>query len=371
MLVTMTNVTSSVTGVERSRMSDRLANAVRTLTPGYFALVMGSGIISVGLKLEGFDMLSAALLVIAAIAYVALVGLTLWRLLAFRHAVAEDFTDPRRAFGFFTFVAGTNVLAARLAMADQLSLTAGLLIVSGLTWFVLGYVIPWTAVLGREERPVLVTANGTWFIWVVASQSVAVVAATLEPHSDLLRRELAILAVMSWSVGIFLYAAAGILVSLRMMLYPLRPEDLNPPYFVAMGALAITVLAGARIVEMAQAPMIDATRGLIAGLAVVCWAFATWLIPVLIAAGWWRHGIRHVPLIYEATLWSIIFPLGMYAVAGIYLGRANSLPVVGVIGRYELWVALGAWVITFVAMIRHIILTVVVAPRAEPTGTGE
>ena len=73
--------------------------------------------------------------------------------------------------------------------------------------------------------------------------------------------------------------------------------------------------------------MVAVTRDLIAGLAVVFWAFATWLIPVLVAAGWWRHVRRRVPLRYEATLWSIIFPLGMYAVAGIYLGRADDLPV--------------------------------------------
>ena len=37
------------------------------------------------------------------------------------------------------------------------------------------------AVLGRTQRPVVALANGTWFIWVVASQSVAIAAATLEP----------------------------------------------------------------------------------------------------------------------------------------------------------------------------------------------
>ncbi|WP_202873333.1 hypothetical protein [Kribbella capetownensis] len=56
------------------------------------------------------------------------------------------------------------------------------------------------------------------------------------------------------------------------------------------------MLAGARIVEMADAPMVAATRELIASLAVVFWAFATWLFPVLIAAGWWRHLRRGVPL---------------------------------------------------------------------------
>jgi tellurite resistance protein TehA-like permease len=340
-------------------VAGRVRDAVHGLTPGYFALVMGSGIISVGMLLDGYVALSVLLLVVCVASFVVLVVLTAWRLVAYREAVVDDFTDPRRGFGFFTFIAGTNVLGVRLAMDGHYTVTAVLLVVAGLTWLVLGYVVPWTAVLGRQQRPVVAAANGTWFIWVVASQSVAVSAASIEPVFESLRALLAVVAVFSWSVGVFLYAAAGIFVSARMMLYDLRPEDLTPPYWVAMGASAITTLAGARSVEMADAPMVDATRGLIAGASVVFWAFATWLIPALVAAGWWRHRTHRVPLVYEATLWSIVFPLGMYAVAGIYLGQADALPIVGAIGSIELWVAFVVWAITLAAMVRHVVRTVI------------
>ncbi|HET6562524.1 MAG TPA: tellurite resistance/C4-dicarboxylate transporter family protein [Marmoricola sp.] len=337
---------------------ERTREAVEGLTPGYFALVMATGIISVGMHLEGFDLLSRALMWGCAVAHAVLVALTAWRLVAYRGAVVEDFMDPRRGFGFFTFVAGTNVLGVRFGLSGWYDATAILLVVSGGAWLVLGYVVPWTAVLGHRERPVVATANGTWFIWVVASQSVAVAAATIEPVFGGARRELALLAVVSWSVGVFLYGAAGVFVSLRLMLYDFGPEELTPPYWVSMGALAITVLAGARIVEMADAPMVGATRDLIAGLAVVFWSFATWLFPVLVAAGWWRHARRRIPLRYDATLWSIIFPLGMYAVAGIYLGQADRLPVVEAVGSAELWVAFTAWVVVLVAMAVHVTRTV-------------
>jgi tellurite resistance protein TehA-like permease len=342
----------------------RVRVAVEGLTPGYFALVMGTGIVSVGLQLEGHRALSVALMVLAVATYAVLVVLTLARMLLYPRAIREDFTEPRRAFGFFTFVAGTNVVGARLVMEGQYHTTAGLLVVSGAFWLVLGYVVPWTAVLGRSSRPVVAAANGTWFIWVVSSQSVAVAAASIEPFVEVGRRPLAMLAVVAWSVGIFLYASAGIIVALRMMLYELRPEDLTPPYWVSMGACAITVLAGARIVEMAEAPMVEATRGLIAGTSVVFWAFATWLIPVLVAAGWWRHGYHRIPLIYEATLWSIVFPLGMYAVAGIYLGRADHLPVVHAIGSVELWFAFAAWALSLAAMVQHVTRTVLLSARS-------
>ena len=324
------------------------------LTPGYFATVMASGIVSIGAQLRGYTGLAATLFWIALGSYVLLVVLNGWRFLAFRHALAEDFRDPSRAFGFFTFIAATNVLGAALVGTGHTRLASVLLTASVIVWLGLGYVIPWTAVLGNDHRPVLDTANGTWFIWVVASQSIAVVAAGLEPLIAGQRAQLAILAVFAWSVGVVLYAATAVLVALRMLLYPLRPEHLDPPYWVAMGAVAITVVAGARIVEMDNAPMIDATRGLVSGLSVVFWAFATWLVPPLLAAGVWRHFVRRIPLRYEPTLWSMVFPLGMYAVAGMYLGRADSLPVVEFVGTHWFWVAVAAWVVVGLATVREI-----------------
>ncbi len=335
-------------------LRSRLRSGVEGLTPGYFALVMASGILSAGMALRGHRTLSTLLLAVCVAAFCILAVLNVWRAVAFRRAMVDDFVDPRRGFGFFTFVAGTNVLGVRLGLDGHYVATGVLLAFGGTAWLVLGYVVPWTAVLGPQERPVVATANGTWFIWTVATQSVATAAATLEPHVSAGRTPLALLAVVAWSVGAFLYAATGVVVTLRLMLYDFGPEELEPPYWVAMGALAITVLAGARIVEMADAPMVAVTRGLIAGLSVVCWAFATWLFPVLVAAGWWRHVVRRVPLRYEPTLWSMIFPLGMYAAGGIYLGQADALPLVANIAAVELWVAFGAGALVFAAMLGHL-----------------
>jgi tellurite resistance protein TehA-like permease len=148
-----------------------------------------------------------------------------------------------------------------------------------------------------------------------------------------------------------------------MLIHQLRPEDLTPPYFVAMGATAITVVAGARIVQMSAEPMVTAVRGLAAGVSVVFWAFGSWLIPVLLAAGLWRHAVRRVPLTYSPALWSVVFPLGMYGVAGHFLGQADSLPLVTAIGANESWFALAVWVVTFVGMIVHLTRAAVAQPR--------
>lgn len=330
----------------------------RDLTPGYFALVMGTGIVSFSLYLSGFIIASTVLLVIAALAYVVLVGLNIWRLIHHRAAMARDFQDVRQSFGFFTFVAGTAVLGSRLALSGWWTVAVVLLVIATVAWLILGYLVPVFAVLSNAERPIIKGANGSWFVWIVGAQSVAVLAATLEPELAQARDILAITAVFAWSLGVVLYVAVAIFVALQMMTYRLDPHEFKPPYWVSMGALAITVVAAARIAEMASSPMVDATRGLVAGLAVFFWCFATWLIPALFAVGIWRHAIRKVPLVYEPSLWSIVFPLGMYSVAGIYLGRVNELPIVETVGSAWLWVALAAWLITFIAMCRDIVLRI-------------
>ena len=98
----------------------RVGGLVEKLTPGYFALVMASGIISVGLELEGFAVLSWVLLAVCIAAFVVLLALTVWRFVSYRAAVNEDFMDPRRAFGFFTFVAGTTSMKRLPSWSFQL-----------------------------------------------------------------------------------------------------------------------------------------------------------------------------------------------------------------------------------------------------------
>jgi len=291
----------------------RVRSAVRTLNPGYLALVMATGIVSVTMSEHGLPGLSLALLWLAAACYVVLVVLYAWRLVSYRANVGGDLRDPARAFGFFTIVAGTEVLGTRLAADGQDPAAFALLAAASAAWLVLVYLIPWLAVLHGSGQ-VVAKVNGTWFIWAVATQSVAVLSATLEPTVHAGRAALALLAVFCWSVGIFLYGAAAVFVAVGILFYRPSPHDLTPPYWVAMGATAITVLAGARIVAMASAPAGDATRHLIAGSTVLFW---------------------------------------------------DHLPIVGAIGDVEGWFALAAWAVTFAAMLYHLYATLLREPPAS------
>ncbi|WP_160330401.1 tellurite resistance/C4-dicarboxylate transporter family protein [Sphaerimonospora mesophila] len=341
--------------------------ALRRLYPGYFALVMATGIVSSGLRDIGWSAMSALLLVIGAICLVVLAAATAIRATVFPREVAADLSAPDRAYAFFTFVAACNVIGARSAGAAWPSVACVLGVIAFLAWAGLSYGIPVRLILGPRPRPVLAGVNGTWFIWVVGTQSLAVTASVIgtayRGHAAIVETA-GLAAVLMWSVGVVLYLMVATLVLTRLLLLEVRPEDLTPPYWVTMGATAITVLAAAGILGMPSTPATDAARPVLAGLGIVLWAFGTWLIPMLVLFGLWRHVLRRTRLEYLPQLWSIVFPLGMYATAGMELGRVVGLPIIEEIGRAWVWVAFPAWAVTFVAML--VTLLVRITPRLTP-----
>jgi len=66
---------------------------------------------------------------------------------------------------------------------------------------------------------------------------------------------------------------------------------------------------------------------------------------------------------YETELWSMVFPLGMFSVASIHLGRLAGLPVVHDLGVIGTWIAGTVWLVVAVMMVRAAFLRPVSAPR--------
>ncbi len=325
---------------------------VHDLNPGYFALVMATGILSTAADQDGAAMLSTALLVLTIVCYLVLLAATSWRLASYRAEFLADATDPALAFTMFTFVAGSDVLGARLAAAGYGAITEVLLVLAGVAWLLLSYGIPLALITGRGAASALAGANGSWFLCVVGTQSIVVALAALPGP---LPGGLAALAVALWAAGVVLYLIVATLVLARLLHFPVPPAGLTPAYWVAMGATAISVLAGAKLLGLPASPLLAAVHPVLAGLSVILWAFGTWLIPLLAGLGVWRHLVYRVPLRYEPALWSLAFPLGMYCVASEALGHALRVRWLVSVGHAGTWAALAVWVVLFAAMLGSLV----------------
>src|SRR5690606_3583718 len=132
--------------------------------------------------------------------------------------------------------------------------------------------------------------NGGWLVSIVATQSVSVLASQLAADAGANRELMLFVALIAWLGGAMLYVWIISLIFYRYTFYPFKPSDLAPPYWINMGAMAISTLAGATLVLAgSQTPLIGGLLPFVMGATLLFWATATWWIPMLLILGVWRH----------------------------------------------------------------------------------
>jgi tellurite resistance protein TehA-like permease len=158
-----------------------------------------------------------------------------------------------------------------------------------------------------------------------------------------------------WLAGGMLYIWLISLIFYRYTFFKFAPSDLMPPYWINMGAMAISTLAGTLLLANEKhSQLLAELHPFTLGLTLLFWATATWWIPMLVILGFWRHVYKRFPLTYSPLYWGAVFPLGMYTVCTFRLADAASLPLLHAVPRALVFVALGAWLAAFIGLLRSV-----------------
>lgn len=349
---------AGVTGYAPSmRLPTGLDDDLKRLAPGYFALIMATGIVSIAAQDFGLPRVATGLFGFNLIAYAVLIGLTVARAVRHPRMFLADLSDFKRGPGFFAIVAASCVLGTQLLqMRHDVAPAIALLVLGVALWICFTYAIFAAFAIGPVKPPLAEGITGSWLIAVVASQSIAVLAASVARDVPPLHRaQLDLLALSMWLWGGMAYIWIIGLIFYRYNFFALAPEDFTPDYWINMGAMAISTLAGASLTQAAQqAVLLASLLSFVKGFTVLCWATATWWIPMLIVLTAWRHLVRRFPLSYEARWWAAVFPLGMYAVATGRMATALELPFLESLSRAAFVVALAAWALTFIGLLKEL-----------------
>ena len=329
------------------------AGRLASMPPASFAMVMATGIVSIACQLLGLPRVAVVLLFINIVLYATLWTLTVARALRYRARVLADLTHHARAVGFFTIVAATSVLGSQVLLVVGAWSVAAACWVAGIAlWAIVTYGVFTALTVGVEKPSLAEGIHGGWLLPVVAAQSVAVLGAQLAsgfgPRSPLAL----FFCLVMWLGGGMLYVWIISLIFYRYTFFPMSPSDLAPPYWINMGAVAISTLAGTLLAAAAPlSPLVQELLPFIKGMTLLFWATATWWIPMLVILGVWRHVYRRFPLRYDPLYWGAVFPLGMYTVCTFRIAGMIDEPALLIIPRVFLYIALGAWALAFTGLV--------------------
>jgi tellurite resistance protein TehA-like permease len=320
------------------------------LSPAYFGMVMATGIVSLAAYLLAMPGIAQALFQLNIVVYAVLWLLTVLRMVCYPRRFFGDMVDHLRGPGFFTTVAGTSVLGSQFVVlaADYRAGTV-LWVVAIMLWIGLTYTI-FAGFTIKERKPTLDQGiSGAWLLAVVATQSIAVLSALLASHIDQpYKLEINFLALSMWLWGGMLYIWMMSLIFYRYTFFPFSPGDLSPPYWINMGAMAISTLAGSLlIINAPDAPFLLSLLPFIKGFTVFYWATGTWWIPMLVILALWRYVWRRFPMQYDPLYWGAVFPLGMYAASTHEMIEAMGFDFLGFLPPVFLYIGIAAWTAAF------------------------
>lgn len=243
----------------------------------------------------------------------------------------EEMFNPEKTFYFFTIVGTVNFVGICFSRIFHLTTAASI------CWYIaiglwLGVTLSSFSILflsrKSEDRKIEDILHGGWFFATVGTQSTALLGIVVAEHARGHGLFTQIFSFALWSVGASLYLVFMAFIILRLIFYRFDSNTLLSPYWMNVGAAAITAITGAvlhRHIQAVGGPFVDFLPFL-KGISLLFWSFGLWWMPFLIILALRKLAYSDEGTLFTVGYWEIVFALGLYAdgtirMAGLFEGQ--------------------------------------------------
>jgi len=345
-----------------SPLAANLREVVRQFTPNWFAVTMGTGILA--LALNQLPLAIPYLHQLAAALWLLNIGLFLLFSLLYATRWVLFFHEARRIFGhsvmsmfFGTIPMGlATIINGFLAFGIPRWGGAAVTIAEALWWvdmvmaLVCGVVIPFLMFTRQDHSLEKMTA--IWLLPVVAAEVTAASAGQLVPHlaDPAAALHILVMGYALWAFSVPIAMSMLVILLQRLVTHKLPHRDMAASGWLALGPLGTGALAllllGADAPRVFQAAGMAGVGAVAQGLGIIggvaMWGYGAWwmLIAILTTARYLRTGMP-----FNLGWWGFTFPIGVYAVATLALGRQTNIAFFSSLGTALVVVLTVLWVV--------------------------
>lgn len=327
----------------------------RTFAPGWFAAVMGTGVLAItthvfaktfsflsllGLGLHYFNLVLFVLLAVP--------WLTRWMM--FREAAFATLKHPVQASFYPTFSIAMLVLGAQfLAFGQQVGLALLFWWPGVVLTFVFSFAVLFSMFSG--ERVGLEHVTPAKFIPAVGMVVIPIAGGPLLSHVHGVMHNLILLVdILGLGAGMLMYV--GLLSLTLQRKYLAKPAfgTLAPTVWIHLAPLGVIPVSLLNVVEQlpfAVSPDVFIVFGLL------FWAYGVWW---LVMASLFTLAARQRGMLpFALSWWGFTFPLGAFVVASLRLSKLSGIASVGMVGAAAWLLLLVLWLLTLVNTLRGVV----------------
>lgn len=305
--------------------------ATYSLSTRWFTAVMATSILASIFQWYGYNGIVPYFFIASlAILFTVVVFKGIQTVLFYKQAL-EELINPEKTLYCFTIVGSVNFTGICFAQVFHFYTTATLF------WYVaiglwLGISLSTFSILflkkKSEDRKIEDVFHGGWFFATVGTQSTALLGIIVAEHAMEQGLFIQLFSFALWSAGTSLYLVFMALIILRLVFYRFDSDSALSPYWMNIGAAAVTAITGTvlhRHIVATGGPFTDFLPFL-KGISLLFWSFGLWWIPCLIILAVRKLVCRNDDTLFTVGYWEIVFALGFYAdstirMAGLFEGQ--------------------------------------------------